>query len=162
MNKLAESHLLIIVRVDHLKKVVNFFFIGDHLHPSDQVSELLFIDHSIVISVNGLEDDDELFQELFVLFQLEIEDYLLKVVKRQSFVVSLLLSDHLLFSSQFLRLGKGVIVRLSLLILDHKDEFLLEDLIVILIIHFLDDRSPLPLFQSSALSLLHHSPNLRF
>jgi hypothetical protein len=51
----------------------------EHAHADDQSSELLLVDHSILVQVKSFEVLVELLQEAFVLSELEVKNYLLKV-----------------------------------------------------------------------------------
>ena len=56
MNDLTIGHLLVVVGVDHMKQVLNFFFPFDHVHANDEISEFLLINDSISITVCVLEE----------------------------------------------------------------------------------------------------------
>jgi hypothetical protein len=57
----------------------NLTLVAEHAHADDQSSELLLVDHSILVQVKSFEVLVELLQEAFVLSELEVKNYLLKV-----------------------------------------------------------------------------------
>ncbi len=82
VDEFAEGHLLVVVRVDNLQKVVDLLLVLDHVHTGNEVSELLLIDDTVVITVNALKHHNKLLQELLMFLQLEIQDNLLEVIER--------------------------------------------------------------------------------
>ena len=80
LDAFAESNFLIWVRVDVLQEFFNALqlkigsIIRLLVEPkwNHQVSELVFIENTVTVSVNSLEHANEESQKLFVLFQLEI------------------------------------------------------------------------------------------
>lgn len=94
--------------------------------------------------------------------ELEVKNDLLELEERKLLVVSGVLLDDLFFSGELLAITKCFIIRSCLLVLNHLNELLLKDLIVIRVIHLLNDASPLPLLKDTVLNLLHESVDLCF
>mmetsp|Transcript_33919 Transcript_33919/g.33032 ORF Transcript_33919/g.33032 Transcript_33919/m.33032 type:complete len:354 (-) Transcript_33919:1374-2435(-) len=184
MHHFAEGHALVVVGVDHLEHVHDFFFpagvVLDHEHPLDELSELLLVDHPVVVSVHLLEQLSEPEQKLLMLLQLKVQDGLLEVLEGDLGVAVFalvqqdqLLSGHLLLGRRQQRLLAlshqvfGVAHAHSDALLSVFDDFYEaahEDLEVLGVVHLLDDLLPHPLLHQApipVLDALHHLPNLR-
>ena len=55
VDYLAVSHLLIVIRVYHVKQILDLLFSFYNVHVNDQLSEFLFVDDPIAIAVDILE-----------------------------------------------------------------------------------------------------------
>ena len=60
----------------------------DDIHLSEEISEFVFIDDSVVVAVNNLVKSDEFFKEFLMLFKLEIENDLLELSERKFLICS--------------------------------------------------------------------------
>lgn len=139
MNKFTEGHLLVVVRIDDSQKIVDLFIIVNDVHLRNEVSELIFVDDSIIVIVYCFEDNDEFLKELLMFLQLEIKNDLLELKEWKLFVVSRVFLHNLLFSCKFLGITKGFIVRSSFLVLNDLNELLFKNFIVIRVVHLFNN-----------------------
>ena len=81
MHYFTECHLIVVIRVHDLQEIVHFFLWVPYSHFLDQIFELilplLFTTHliydSVIVHINGLENQKEFSQELLMFSQLEIK-----------------------------------------------------------------------------------------
>lgn len=66
LDNFGVSHLVVIVRINLTKKIIDFLGVVDHFHFLDQEPELLFVQDTVAPCVNLLEDVGEVLEELFV------------------------------------------------------------------------------------------------
>ena len=79
MNNLTVGHLLVVIRVHQLQQVFDLLLPLNHLHLLNQLSKLRLIQNAVIIRINRLENLRKSQQELLVLLQLKIKNYLLKI-----------------------------------------------------------------------------------
>ena len=79
-NNLAVSHPLIVKRVNRVQQLVNLLGVtSEQPHRIDQASELIFVQHTILVKIEPLKVLVELQQKPFMFTKLEIQNYFLEV-----------------------------------------------------------------------------------
>lgn len=94
---LAVSHPLVVVGVYLVQQVLHLLFICQHPQAKHQLFKLLFVQNPVLVCVVTFKPPVELLQEPLVLFQLEVQNYLLEVSVQQLLGLGDILL-HLLFS----------------------------------------------------------------
>ncbi len=73
------SHLLVVVRINYLKKDYQLFILVKHSHLLEKIPELIFIYDTVTVCVHLLEELCEFVEEFLMLWELEVQDCLLEL-----------------------------------------------------------------------------------
>ena len=73
MHNLTESDRTVVIGIDNLQEILDLPISVTQTHGLNQPSELMLVQHTVVISIDLLEQQPEFLQELFVFAQLEVK-----------------------------------------------------------------------------------------